>query len=149
MLRILNNITTGNGKEGDIELLEELSEFIQQASLCALGKTAPNPVLSTIKHFRNEYEAHIRGKHCPAGVCKDLIAYYIFADDCIGCGACAKNCPADAISKTDGDNPVFVIDQDRCIKCGSCMDVCPPQAGAVVKGASSAVLERRLQVHRS
>ncbi len=87
-------------KKDDIELLEELSEFIQEASLCALGQTAPNPVLSTIKHFRDEYEAHIKENRCPAGVCKELINYYINADDCIGCGLCAKNCPTNAISAT-------------------------------------------------
>ncbi len=130
MLTILNNITTGKGKEGDIELLEELSEFIQEASLCALGKTAPNPVLSTIKHFKNEYEAHIEENRCPAGVCKELIAYYINADDCIGCGLCAKSCPTNAISKTK--DKVYVIEQDNCIKCGSCAKVCPEKAKAVV-----------------
>jgi len=139
MLRILNNITTGNGREGDIELLEELSEFLQQASLCALGQTAPNPVLGTIRHFRSEYEAHITDKRCPAGVCRELIAYYINAEDCIDCGACEKNCPTDAVSKVDGDEPVYVIDQDKCIKCGSCLDVCPPKARAVVKVSPGAV----------
>ncbi len=130
MLRILNNITNGEGKEGDIELLEELSEFIQEASLCALGQTAPNPVLSTIKHFRDEYEAHIKEAHCPAGVCKALISYYIDPDKCIGCGLCAKNCPTDAISQTDDKK--YVIEQERCIKCGSCLSVCPDKAKAVV-----------------
>jgi NADH-quinone oxidoreductase subunit F len=130
MLRILNNITNGEGKEGDIELLEELSEFIQEASLCALGQTAPNPVLSTIKHFRNEYEAHIKKTRCPAGVCKALINYYINPDKCLGCGKCAKNCPTDAISKAEDKK--YVIDQEKCIKCGSCMDSCPDKAKAVV-----------------
>ncbi len=129
MLRILNNITNGEGKEGDIELLEELSEFIQEASLCALGQTAPNPVLSTIKHFRHEYEAHITETRCPAGVCKALISYYIEADDCLGCGLCAKNCPTDAISETE--DKIYVIDQEKCIKCGSCLKVCPEKAKAV------------------
>ena len=130
MLRILNNITNGEGKEGDIELLEELGEFIQEASLCALGQTAPNPVLSTIKHFRDEYEAHIKETRCPAGVCKALISYYINQDDCIGCGLCAKNCPTDAISETE--NKTYIIDQEKCIKCGSCLTVCPEKAKAVV-----------------
>lgn len=130
MLRILNNITNGEGKEGDIELLEELSEFMQEASLCALGQTAPNPVLSTIKHFRDEYEAHIKETRCPAGVCKALITYYINPDDCIGCGLCAKNCPTDAISKTADET--YVIDQEKCIKCGACLTVCPDKAKAVV-----------------
>jgi NADH-quinone oxidoreductase subunit F len=130
MLRILDNITNGKGKEGDIELLEELSEFIQEASLCALGQTASNPVLSTIKHFRDEYEAHIKENRCPSGVCKELINYYINADDCIGCGLCAKNCPTNAISKTK--DKVYIIEQDNCIKCGSCVKVCPEKAKAVV-----------------
>jgi NADH-quinone oxidoreductase subunit F len=130
MLRILNNITNGEGKEGDIELLEELSEFMQEASLCALGQTAPNPVLSTIKHFRDEYEAHIKETRCPAGVCKAFISYYIKPDDCISCGLCAKNCPTNAISKTA--NKKYVIDQEKCIKCGICLTVCPDKARAVV-----------------
>jgi len=130
MLKILNNITNGQGKEGDIELLEELSEFIQEASLCALGQTAPNPVLSTIKHFRDEYEAHIKETRCPAGVCKALIGYFIDPDKCLGCGQCAKNCPTDAISETE--DKTYVIDQEKCIKCGICLTVCPDKAKAVV-----------------
>jgi len=130
MLRILNNITNGEGKQGDIELLEELSEFIQEASLCALGQTAPNPVLSTIKHFRDEYEAHIKETRCPAGVCKALISYYINLDDCLGCGLCAKNCPTNAISRTA--NKKYVIDPEKCIKCGICLTVCPDKAKAVI-----------------
>ena len=130
MLRILNNITNGEGKGGDIELLEELSEFMQEASLCALGQTAPNPVLSTIKHFRDEYEAHIKEARCPAGVCKALIIYYIDPDKCFGCGLCAKNCPTDAISETE--NKIYVIELEKCIKCGSCLSVCPEKAKAVV-----------------
>jgi NADP-reducing hydrogenase subunit HndC len=130
MLRILNNITNGQGKEGDIELLEELSEFIQEASLCALGQTAPNPVLSTIKHFRDEYEAHIKETRCPAGVCKALIGYFIDPDKCLGCGRCAKNCPTDAIFETE--DKTYFIDQEKCIKCGICMTVCPDKAKAVV-----------------
>jgi len=130
MLRILNNITNGQGEKGDIELLEELSEFIQEASLCALGQTAPNPVLSTIKHFRDEYEAHIKETRCPAGVCKALIGYFIDPDKCLGCGQCAKNCPTDAISETE--DKTYVIDQEKCIKCGICLTVCPDKAKAVV-----------------
>ncbi len=141
MLKILENITSGKGREEDIELLEELSEFIQEAALCALGSTAPNPVLSTIKHFRDEYEAHIRDKRCPAGVCKELIAYQIDADSCIGCGACAKGCPVDAITKIDGEKPIYVISQENCIKCGNCESVCPPKAKAVARIPSMALLE--------
>lgn len=139
MLKILNNITTGKGKEGDIELLEELGEFMQEASLCALGKTAPNPVLSTIKHFRNEYETHIIEKHCPAGVCKELFTYYIDPDECVGCGLCAKNCPTKAIDKTK--DKIYVIEQENCIKCGSCFDVCPENINAVVKKPLSPITE--------
>jgi NADP-reducing hydrogenase subunit HndC len=131
MLKILNNITSGKGKEGDIELLEELSEFMKDASLCALGQSAPNPVMSTIKYFRSEYEAHIRDKRCPAGVCSALIEYRIDAERCKGCGLCAKSCPAGAISKTE--NKKHVIDQERCIKCGACLLACPKKTGAVKK----------------
>jgi NADH:ubiquinone oxidoreductase subunit F (NADH-binding)/(2Fe-2S) ferredoxin len=130
MLRILNNITHGQGKEGDIELLEELSEFIQDASLCALGQTAPNPVMSTLKHFRDEYETHIKESRCPAGVCKTFISYFIDPDKCISCGLCAKNCPTNAISQAA--NKKYIIDPEKCIKCGICFNVCPPKAKAVV-----------------
>ncbi|UCF06286.1 MAG: 4Fe-4S dicluster domain-containing protein, partial [bacterium] len=142
MLRILDNICCGKGSEGDIELLEELSEFMQAASLCALGSTAPNPVLSTIAHFRDEYEAHIRDKRCPARVCKDLIAYRIDAETCIGCGTCAKSCPVEAIAEIEGEEKsVYIIEQENCIKCGNCMDACPPKVNAVDKVSASALLE--------
>jgi NADH:ubiquinone oxidoreductase subunit F (NADH-binding)/NAD-dependent dihydropyrimidine dehydrogenase PreA subunit/(2Fe-2S) ferredoxin len=122
LLEILERITSGNGKKGDIELLEELSEDIKATSLCGLGMTAPNPVLSTIKYFRHEYEAHINDKKCPAAVCKDLIKYSILEDICKGCGACKKVCPADAIrgiKKTP-----HRIDPELCIKCGTCFTAC-------------------------
>jgi len=131
MLRILNNITSGKGNNGDIERLEELSEFTRDASLCALGTTAPNPVLSTVKYFRNEYETHINEKCCPALVCRELITYYINPEKCQACGICTKNCPAGAISGKKGI--VHVIDQKKCIKCGACLDVCPERFGAVMK----------------
>jgi NADH-quinone oxidoreductase subunit F len=131
MLNILNNICTGKGKEGNIVLLEELAEMMRDASLCALGTTAANPVLSTIKYFRGEYEAHIEQKRCPAGVCKTLISYYIKPEKCQACLVCARNCPVDAIS--GGKNLVHVIDQEKCTKCGTCFEVCPPRFGAVVK----------------
>ena len=131
MLNILNNICSGKGKEGDIELLEEISEVMKDASLCALGTTAPNPVLSTIKYFRDEYEAHIKERRCPAGVCKELITYYILPDRCQACLICARNCPTGAISGDKG--LVHVIDQEKCTKCGTCFEVCPPRFNAVVK----------------
>ncbi len=131
MLKILTNISEGKGKEGDIELLVELSETTRNASLCALGKTAPNPVLSTIRYFRDEYEAHIKEKRCPAYVCKELISYYIDPDTCQACMICLRKCPVEAI--VGGKNQIHVIDQEKCIKCGTCFEVCPPRFGAVKK----------------
>jgi NADH-quinone oxidoreductase subunit F len=131
MLKILNNICTGKGREGDIELLEEISEMMRDASLCALGTTAPNPVLSTIKYFRDEYEAHIKEKRCPARVCRELITYYILPDRCQACLICARNCPTGAISGSKG--LVHVINQEKCTKCGTCFEVCPARFDAVVK----------------
>jgi len=131
MLKILNRICGGEGREGDIELLEEIADVVKDASLCALGQTAPNPVLSTIKYFRDEYEAHIEEKRCPAGVCKALIAYYIDPEKCQACMICLRDCPVGAI--TGGKNLVHVIDQDKCTKCGTCLDVCPPRFNAVAK----------------
>jgi len=122
MLKILEGITEGRGREGDIELLEKLALRIKDTALCGLGNTAPNPVLTTIRHFRHEYEAHIREKRCPGGVCKSLIRYFILEDKCTGCQACFKNCPVNCIA---GERKkLHVIDQDRCIKCGMCKSVC-------------------------
>ncbi|MDY6911292.1 MAG: NADH-quinone oxidoreductase subunit NuoF [Chloroflexota bacterium] len=123
VLEILERITQGKGKPGDIELLEEYSETIQKSSLCGLGKSAPNPVLSTLRYFRDEYEAHINEKRCPAGTCKDLVTYSIDDEKCKGCGLCVKNCPVDAITFVEKKKPV-ILDQDKCIKCGTCYDVC-------------------------
>ena len=131
MLKILNRICSGKGKEGDIELLEEIAEVVRDFSLCALGQTAPNPVLSTIRYFRDEYEAHIKEKRCPAFVCKELISYYIEPEKCQACMICLRNCPVGAI--TGGKNRIHVIEQDRCTKCGTCLEVCPPRFGAVTK----------------
>lgn len=131
MLNILNNICAGKGKEGDIELLEEISEMMRDASLCALGTTAPNPVLSTIRYFRDEYEAHIKEKRCPAGFCRDLIAYYIIPEKCQACIICARECPTGAIRGEKG--LVHVIEHGECIKCGTCLEVCPERFSAVVK----------------
>jgi NADH:ubiquinone oxidoreductase subunit F (NADH-binding)/(2Fe-2S) ferredoxin len=119
---ILERICQGNGKEGDIEMLQELSEAVKDSSLCALGGTAPNPVLSTIQYFRDEYESHINEKRCPAGVCKALITYTIDPEACKGCRLCAKNCPQDAI--TGEAKEPHIIDQGKCIKCGVCFDAC-------------------------
>jgi len=131
MLKILTDITQGKGKEGDIELLEELAEVAKEAALCALGQTAPNPFLSTLKYFREEYEAHIKEKRCPALSCKELIAYYIDPEKCQACMRCLKNCPADAIS--GGKKMIHVIDQEKCTKCNTCFEVCPPRFRAVTK----------------
>jgi NADH-quinone oxidoreductase subunit F len=122
LLEILERITSGKGKDGDIELLEELSHYIKTASLCGLGMTAPNPVLSTIRYFRDEYEAHINDKRCPAAVCRDLITYSILEEVCTGCGACKRVCPADAIRGTR--KKPHTIDSSICVKCGTCFDVC-------------------------
>jgi NAD-dependent dihydropyrimidine dehydrogenase PreA subunit len=126
MYKILDRITKGQGKEGDIEELEKLAKSIQSSALCGLGQTAPNPVLSTLKYFREEYEAHIKEKRCPAGVCKDLTKYSINEDLCKGCSLCAKNCPVGAITG-EIKNP-FTIDSEKCIKCGLCISKCPFKA---------------------
>ena len=128
MLEILERITQGKGEEGDIEKLQELAESIKNSALCGLGQTAPNPVLSTIKYFRDEYEAHIREKRCPAGHCQALLNYEI-TDACRGCTACARKCPVNAI--TGNVKERHVIDQSKCIKCGSCIATC--KFGAIVK----------------
>ena len=122
MLEILEKITSGKGEEKDIEILETLSEKIITTSLCGLGQTAPNPVLTTLRYFRDEYEAHIIDKKCPAHVCTDLLTYHVLKDKCIGCTACARVCPVNCIS---GEvKKVHLIDQDSCIKCGSCYKAC-------------------------
>ena len=131
MHRILTNITRGKGKEGDIELLEELSETAVEASLCALGKSAPNPFLSTLRYFRDEYEAHIKEKRCQALSCKELISYYINPEKCQACMICAKKCPAEAID--GGKKKIHIIDQEKCTNCGTCFEVCPSRFDAVKK----------------
>ena len=123
MLEILERIVSGEGKDGDIELLEELGEMISAMALCGLGKTAAGPVLSTIKYFRKEYEAHIYDKKCPAGECQKLKTIVIDKDLCKGCSKCARNCPVNAISGKIKEP--FEIDQTKCIKCGSCLSACP------------------------
>jgi NADH-quinone oxidoreductase subunit F len=131
MLKILTNITEGRGKTGDIELLEELSETAIEASLCALGKSAPNPFLSTLRYFKDEYEAHISEKRCPAMSCKELIAFHIDPEKCKACMICLRKCPADAVD--GGKNRIHVIDQEKCTRCGTCFEVCPSRFGAVKK----------------
>ncbi|NSW89154.1 MAG: NADH-quinone oxidoreductase subunit NuoF [Firmicutes bacterium] len=126
MLEILERITGGKGEEGDIEKLEILAKNIKASALCGLGQTAPNPVLSTLRYFRDEYEAHVRDKKCPAGVCKSMMHYVINAELCKSCGICARNCPVKCISGQRG--VPYVIDQDKCIKCGTCMEKCPFKA---------------------
>ena len=130
LYEILDKITKGQGTLEDIDRLEELSLMIKEGSLCGLGQTAPNPVLSTLKYFRDEYVAHVVDKKCPAGVCKDLLSYSIIADKCKGCSACARKCPVGAITG-EIKNP-FVIDTDKCIKCGACIETC--KFGAIIKG---------------
>jgi NADH-quinone oxidoreductase subunit F/NADP-reducing hydrogenase subunit HndC len=122
MLEILNKIVEGKGTLEDLDTLEELSETIKNTSLCGLGQTAPNPVISTLKYFRDEYEAHVTSKTCPSGVCQALLSY-IITDNCRGCTKCVRVCPVDAISGKVKE--VHEIDQDKCIKCGACMEACP------------------------
>lgn len=128
LYQMLEKITSGNATLEDLDKMEELCNHIKASSLCALGQTAPNPVLSTLKYFRDEYVAHVVDKKCPAGVCKDLLAYKI-TDKCRGCTACARACPVNAI--TGKVKEQHVIDNAKCIKCGSCMSTC--KFGAIIK----------------
>jgi len=132
MLHILEDITAGRGKIEDLDLLLKLAGDVRAASLCNLGGTAPNPVLTTLRYFRDEYEAHILEKRCPALVCPELIAYYILPDKCErSCEHCVLTCPAEAIKGEKG--AIKVIDQEKCVKCGTCLEVCPPEYNAVIK----------------
>jgi len=124
MLDILERLCAGEGKKTDLEELESLAQMVKKASLCGLGKTAPNPVLSTLKYFRDEYEAHL-AKRCPAGKCKALIKYSV-TDDCIGCTLCAQHCPGEAIQARPYEK--HEIDAEKCIRCGTCKSVCPSNA---------------------
>ena len=129
LLELLDKIIAGKGELEDLDRMEELCNYIKSASLCGLGQTAPNPVLSTLRYFRDEYVAHIVDKKCPAGVCKNLISYSIDVETCIGCGICAKKCPADAITRTDYTAPghklaSMQIDAGKCVKCGACVSTC-------------------------
>ncbi len=137
LLELLDKIISGNGELEDLDRMEELCNYIKSASLCGLGQTAPNPVISTLRYFKDEYIAHIVDKKCPAGVCKKLIQYKIDQEKCIGCGMCARNCPANAIIKTDyiapGHKlPSLTIDQSKCVKCGACVAGC--KFNAISKG---------------
>ncbi|MHC1635991.1 MAG: NADH-ubiquinone oxidoreductase-F iron-sulfur binding region domain-containing protein [Candidatus Methanospirareceae archaeon] len=131
MRKILDDIVSGRAKEEDLKKLEDIAEVMSVAALCALGTTAANPVLTTLRYFRDEYEAHIKEKRCPALVCKELVSYYIDPERCNACMLCLKNCPVGAI--IGEKKKVHVIDQSKCIKCGTCYDVCPPKFRAVRK----------------
>jgi NADH:ubiquinone oxidoreductase subunit F (NADH-binding) len=126
---MLEAVTKGLGREGDIEKLEKMAQLIKKTSLCGLGATAPNPVLTTIKYFRNEYEAHIRDKRCPAKVCKSLITYTVVEDNCNGCQLCRIKCPVEAIE--GAKKKVHKIIQEKCVKCGTCFEACKFAAIAV------------------
>ena len=131
LLEVLTRISEGEGRDGDVEFLEELAEAIKDSSMCGLGQTLPNPVLSTLKYFKEEYEAHVKEKRCPALVCKSLIRYYIDPDKCVGCLKCVKTCPSNGIL---GElKYVHIIVQETCTKCGQCLEVCPPKISAVIK----------------
>ncbi|MHC4598663.1 MAG: DUF362 domain-containing protein, partial [Planctomycetota bacterium] len=124
LLAVLTDLCEGRGREGDLEALEALSKHVQEGSLCGLGRTAPNPVLSTLRHFRDEFAAHVEGR-CPAGKCRALIRYEI-TDDCNGCTRCAQHCPAGAIPMNHYEK--HRVDDERCVRCGTCFSVCPEDA---------------------
>ena len=131
MLDILTRICQGKGKPEDIDTLQRLSVQVKAGSLCGLGQTAPNPVLTTLRHFRDEYEAHIKEGRCPAQACAALTSYYILPEKCQGCGICLRDCPSEAIK--GGKRMVHVIEQEKCIKCGTCLEVCPARFSAIVR----------------
>ncbi len=122
MREILEDISSGKGREGDVECLQQMAEAVKDGSLCGLGRTAPNPVLSTLRYFRDEYDAHVEEKRCPAGVCKPLITYSIDPKNCTGCGACLRVCPVQAVSGRK--KKCHQILPDKCIKCGACFEAC-------------------------
>jgi ferredoxin len=139
LLEVLTRISNGEGREGDVEFLEELGSAVKDASMCGLGQTLPNPVLSTLKYFREEYIAHIKDKECPAKACKALTKFYIDPDKCPGCMLCLKNCPAGAVK---GESKhIHVIDQSTCTKCGECLEICPPKVAAVRKVSGREAME--------
>jgi NADH-quinone oxidoreductase subunit F len=128
MLDILENICNGKGKQDDVVILEDLAKSIKTSSLCGLGQTAPNPVLTTIRYFRDEYEEHIVERRCRAAVCKELVTYSIIEKKCPGCGLCIRECPAEAITSAGKKKPV-TLDESRCTRCGACYNIC--RLGAV------------------
>ena len=146
MYDILERITSGDGVEGDIEELQRLGEAISKLSLCGLGQTAPNPVLSTLRYFREEYESHIRDKACQTKVCPDLLHFLIDKSRCIGCSLCARKCPVSCISGSREDK--YTISQVECIKCGNCQDVCPVKAVDRVPGMHGDVAKHRAELHK-
>jgi len=129
MLDILTDITIGKGKSGDIELLLELAGGVKDGSLCGLGQTSPNPILTTIKYFKNEYDAHITDKRCPALLCKELINYHVIDEKCKGCMLCFRSCPVGAISGSKKE--VHSVNTDKCIKCGTCIELCSGMYNAI------------------
>jgi NADH-quinone oxidoreductase subunit F len=131
MLGILEKMCAGNGAPQDIDRLMELCTAVSRGSLCALGGTAPNPVLTSLRNFRDEYDAHVNEHRCPALMCKDLISFYIDPNKCKACMICARNCPSEAIE--GGKKMIHVVDQDRCIRCGVCLEKCPVKFSAVIK----------------
>lgn len=146
MYQILDKITKGEGKPGDIEELEVLGNSIKQLSLCGLGQTAPNPVLSTIRYFKKEYESHINDKSCPTKVCLDLLSFDIIKDKCIGCSLCARRCPTSCISGSRQEK--YVIDQINCVKCGNCVDVCPVKAVTKQAGMHPDIIKHKEKLAR-
>jgi ferredoxin len=141
MWEIVRDITEGKGKKGDLELLEEVAWACKDASMCGLGQTAANPVPLTLRYFRDEYLAHIEGKHCPAGVCKSLIRYAVIPEKCTGCLACKNSCPQDAIRGVL--KGVHIIEYEKCIKCGACLEACRFEAVETQRDEAIVIVEER------
>jgi len=131
MLEVLTRITEGKGEPEDLDKLRQISEGMEQGSLCALGQLTPGPVLASLRYFEDEFRAHVDEKRCPALQCPELVSFYILPDKCQGCGICLRACPVDAI--VGGKRMIHIIDEDKCIKCGTCMEKCPARFDAIVK----------------